>query len=216
MIYYSCKYNSWLFTHKIEITLHKEVINIINNTLRSLREKTGLNKEKFAEKIGIPWNTWISYERGYRIPRPGIMKKIMEALNVKSPDVFYPGLIKEEKKNTTQMICEYMNARSNKEFTPYDVNAIRKSIRSEYLERKSNKVNINASTSEGRKIVNEEAARLANAIIRSNKITAADVELFKRCKLYEAEDRTGTSAWGIPSAREYYGFDGKTGKELEG
>ena len=46
---------------------------MINDKLREIREQTGLNKKRFAEFIGIPYN---NYEVGVREPNSDFIKMI--------------------------------------------------------------------------------------------------------------------------------------------
>jgi transcriptional regulator with XRE-family HTH domain len=170
--------------------------NMKNEILYTERKKKNMSTSQFAEFIGIPARTYISYEECLRVPRPKVMQIIMEKLDLKDTSVFFPSLHitedeTENNENVIQNICDYMNSMSRKRYyNVYEVSMIRRAVRAEYLERKFKKVKINSKSEEGKKHINESIAAIANAYMRSSQITSKDVELFKRCKIFEYENRT--------------------------
>lgn len=46
-------------------------------TIKEIREMTGLNQTKFAQRYEIPRNTIVSWERGYREP-PEYVLRLLE------------------------------------------------------------------------------------------------------------------------------------------
>jgi hypothetical protein len=132
------------------------------------------------------------------------MKKIMEKLDLKDAAAFFPHLhIYEEDdeerreygESVIKNICNYMNGMSRtREYDIYEVSMIRRAVRAEYLQRKVKKHKINSKSEEGKKAINEAIAVIANAYLKKDQVTVKDVELFKKCKLYEYESRATEAA----------------------
>lgn len=157
------------------------------------------------------------------------MKKIAKELKRSVNEIFFDDEEDEEKVSSVDIesfndesishnICNYMNAmKKGRNYNLYEISIIRKSIRTESINRnfrsKLTGKKIDARTKIGKMIINKQIADMANKIIKDRRISVEDVELYKRCKLFEYENRTGQCSWGIPSARESLGFNPITGEE---
>lgn len=113
-------------------------------------------------------------------------------------------------------ILEYMNTRSKKKITMFQLNQIINAIRTELEEREVEGLKINTRTKVGRTILNERTADIANRMLGKDKVTAHEVWLYKVCRAEEYQDRTGKCAWGLKDVRLKLGYDPETGLELEG
>lgn len=170
-----------------------------NEVLYAERKKRNKSQLDFAEFLGIPYKTYVSYEDCFRTPRKKYMEQIMNKLEIKDAAVFFPNLhiiddetefVQDNIESVIRNICNYMNSMSkNRFYDLYEVSMIRRAVRAEYLERKFKKIKINPRDENGKKLINENAAKIANGYLKANKITFKDVELFKKCKLYEYEGR---------------------------
>lgn len=170
-----------------------------NEVLFAARRKLDMSLQEFADFLGLKKITYHSYENCTRIPRKKQMEKIMEKLELKDPAVFFPNLhisdseTNEDKENSESVIkniCEYMNSMGKRYYDVYEVSMIRRAVRTEYLERKFKKAKLNAKSEEGKKLVNNSIATIANAYLKASKITAKDVDLFKKCRIFEYESRS--------------------------
>jgi transcriptional regulator with XRE-family HTH domain len=172
-----------------------------NEILFAERQKNKMTQEEFAKFIGISKITYNSYENCTRIPRNKHMEIILNKLNIKDPAVFYPKLHiiddeseeqQEEKvESIISNICNCMNEVSRKRtYDIYEVSMIRRAVRAEYLGRKFKKIKITKNDKTAKKKVNENTASIANGYLKADKINYKDVELFKKCKVYEYESRT--------------------------
>jgi len=108
-------------------------------------------------------------------------------------------------------ICQLMNSQSEREFTIYDIYAIRKSINKELTDRKDNDIKLKYND-DGKRLIQRRAAEIANKE-HGLKITYKDVRLFKECVREEYQQRTGKSTWSIPGARKALGYDPLTGEK---
>lgn len=193
-----------------------------NEVLYVDRKIRGMSQKEYAKFLGIPYKTYLSYEYCERIPRRKYAQTIITKLGLKDGLVFFPHLHiddemdKNNDEKIIKRICDQMNAMSNKKYYDlYMTTMIAKAVRSESLMRKFRKSKINGRTQEGKIFIDKEVASIANKLLKKSSITADDVALYKRCKSSEYENRTGKSTWGIPSARQHYGFDPSTGKEVK-
>lgn len=125
------------------------------------------------------------------------------------------GYLKIMKGEVTRNICSYMNiyALGGRNYKLIEVKIIRESIRKEFILRKSQKLIVNTKTKAGKKQINERICKIANSSFVNLKISLSDVELYKKCRLVEYEERTGKCAYGYPDVRERYGFNPITGLE---
>lgn len=58
--------------------------------LRLYREKAGLSQIAAGEQLGVSKDVYNSWEYGHRIPRPAVMKKIIQWSNrLVTPNDFY-------------------------------------------------------------------------------------------------------------------------------
>ena len=112
----------------------------------------------------------------------------------------------------TKNILEYMNSMGKREYNLNQVTAINSAI---YKEAKTRTEKIRSYTTEGKKYINQRAAKIANEIIGKNEVNEHDIKLFKKCKLDEYSDRTGKCIWGFKESRIKMGYDPITGYELE-
>ncbi|WP_462427225.1 hypothetical protein [Fusobacterium varium] len=112
-------------------------------------------------------------------------------------------------------IMEYMNSRSKKQFTYFQVQAIRVAIREEYNYRKIHGIEIKTKTDKGKELINRRVAAIANKKLTKNLLTKEDVRLYKKCVADEYSDRTGKCAWGFKEVRKRLGYDPVTGVEIE-
>lgn len=106
-------------------------------------------------------------------------------------------------------ICEYMNSMSpDREYSIYEVSVIRHSIRIEYCSRKTEQIEIAARSEEGKRIVNKMTAIIANNILKpfDKKITHEDIGLFKRCRIFEYENRKFGGGWEVEEYRHKIGI----------
>lgn len=53
----------------------------LKNKLKAAREKLGLTQKQFAEKIGVPYRTLVSWENDQRTPRGFALTALMEKLD---------------------------------------------------------------------------------------------------------------------------------------
>lgn len=53
----------------------------LKNKLKAAREKSGLTQKQFAEKIGVPYRTLVSWENDQRTPRGLALKALNAALD---------------------------------------------------------------------------------------------------------------------------------------
>lgn len=112
-------------------------------------------------------------------------------------------------------ILSYMNNFGNRQYTKYELTAIAYSISLEYYDRKEKGLIINTRTKLGKKEINERIVKFANSRLNSNNIKVSDVELYKKCRAIEYEDRTGRCMWGFKEKRKQLGYDPETGLELK-
>lgn len=111
-------------------------------------------------------------------------------------------------------ILAYMNARGNKQYTKYQLGAIRAAVRTEFITRDKTDIFFNARSKVGKQKLNRKIANIANELLGTADITAHDVWIYKKCLADEYQDRTGKCAWGFPEVRSKLGYDPVTGKEL--
>lgn len=179
-------------------------LNLINR-----RKKCGYTQSEFAKLIGMTQQGYAHIESGIRFPREKTLERIMKVLKCESISIFDNDPI--ERGNVFKNICKYMNDLSNcRTYTTLHVSIISKCIKTEYKERKQHGIHISSKTIEGKKEIYRRAAAIAKREF-DMQFNASDIELFKRCTRLEYTDRTGKCTWGIPSVREYLGYDPKTG-----
>lgn len=118
------------------------------------------------------------------------------------------------KGQVTENIRVYMNSRSTREYSYYEVSAIAGAIGVEYNNRKQSGRVINGKTEEGRLLINQRVAAIANEKLGTNLLNAEAVRLYKRCFAAEYTERTGRCAWGFKEVRRRLGFDENTGYEI--
>lgn len=111
-------------------------------------------------------------------------------------------------------ILAYMNARGNKQYTKYQLGAIRAAVRIEFITRDKSDIFFNARSKIGKEKLNKKIAEIANEALGSTDITAHDVWIYKKCVADEYQDRTGKCAWGFKSVRKKLGYDPETGLEI--
>lgn len=117
--------------------------------------------------------------------------------------------------DVTKNICEYMNTYSlaGRVYRLLEIKIIRESIRTELIIRTRLKLKIRSRTNTGKHEINKRICKIVNESFENIKITPEDVELYKRCRIKELEQRTGKCAWGFPDVRKRYGFNPITGLE---
>lgn len=110
-------------------------------------------------------------------------------------------------------ITQYMNCRSTKIYTKYEVSAIRGCIKLEYNNRFSRPSWLNVKTKKGKEYLNQRIANLVNEKYGLS-IKGKDVWLYKKCFADEYSDRTGKCIWGFKHVRENLGYNPETGREV--
>lgn len=113
-------------------------------------------------------------------------------------------------------VLSYMNSfPGEKQYTKYQVSAIAYGISLEPLERAEEGLKLKTKTKEGRDILNKRVAEIANRRLpETQRVTAYDVWIYKKCDAQEREDRTGKCMWGFKERRRSLGFDESTGMEI--
>lgn len=113
-------------------------------------------------------------------------------------------------------VKDYMNAiAKDKTFTTNQVAVIRTAIIEERKDRIFKKLCVNSRTKAGKKEIDCRAALIANKSLNKDKVTAKDIRLYKKCRIWEYEEGTGKCAWGFSKERVRRGFDPDTGLEID-
>jgi transcriptional regulator with XRE-family HTH domain len=60
----------------------KEVIHLLQDNLKKLREERGLTKRELCEKAGISERAYLTYEFGEREPKIGVIQKLADFYNI--------------------------------------------------------------------------------------------------------------------------------------
>jgi transcriptional regulator with XRE-family HTH domain len=186
----------------------------LRDKLKEKRVEFELSQSELACIIGISVKHYQAIEQGRRFPSEYVLQKLLKTLN--SQDLSLLENVKTNKRGeVSKNICNYMNERAThqKEYSIYEVNAIRKSISLELIDRKRNKLIIK-KTEIGKKEINKRIADIANKTYKT-KLTHEDVKLWRICCRDEYTDRTGKCTWGIPEVRRKLGFNSITGHTLK-
>lgn len=77
------------------------VVNIPDN-IRKIRVERGVTQKDFAKRVGIPYQTYNNYERGFRTPSPETLLKIAKGLGVSIEKFFEESVY--ETKNKKQIV----------------------------------------------------------------------------------------------------------------
>lgn len=183
--------------------------------LKELRIKKGYKTHKeFSDALGVSVCTYKNIEYGNRFPREQLLFKILETLGTSDLSIMDNEKVNYKRGDVNKNICKLMNSQSIKEFSIYDIYAIRKSISKELEDRKANGIKLKYND-DGKRLIQRRTAEIANKE-HGLKITYKDVKLFKECVREEYQQRTGKSTWSIPQARESLGYDPLTGKRKRG
>lgn len=183
--------------------------------LKEKRKSLGLTQKAFAAKLGISLVTYQFIEQGRAFPREKTMYKILELIKSDSLDVLENesnenGFNVKERGDISKNICDYMNSRSNKEYTVNHVKAIRSCLLLEYNDRKLNCIQIKSHTENGKQKIFERVATFVKEKYKLN-VNAYDVKLYKECARDEFSDRTGKCTWSLPEVRKKFGYNPTNG-----
>ena len=74
----------------------------IHENIKSIRSDKGITQKDFAKRLGIPYQTYNNYERGFRTPTPVTLLKIAKGLNVSIEKIFKE--VVYESKNNEEVI----------------------------------------------------------------------------------------------------------------
>lgn len=96
-----------------------DIKKILGENVKYLRDIVGLTQQGMADKIGVESGGYISnLESGKKWPRPEIMTRIAEALEVNIKDLFDDGIetqTKEEKQLLNKWNAKFQNLFKNKD-----------------------------------------------------------------------------------------------------
>jgi transcriptional regulator with XRE-family HTH domain len=180
--------------------------------LKELRIKKGYKTHKeFSDAIGVSICTYKNIEYGNRFPREQLLFKILEKLETSDLSIMQDSIKNYKRGDVNIKVCELMNEQSIREFSTYDIYALRKSINKELKDRKDKGIKVKYND-DGKRLIQRRAAIIANEEYNLN-ITHNEIKLFKECVREEYQRRTGKSTWSIPQARESLGYDPLTGKK---
>lgn len=180
--------------------------------LKELRIKKGYKTHKeFSDALGVSICTYKNIEYGNRFPREQLLFQILEKLETKDVSIMDNEKVIYKRGDVNKNICKLMNSQSIREFSAYDIYAIRKSIDKELQDRKSRGIKVKYND-DGKRLIQRRAAIIANEDYNSN-LTYKDIKLFKECVREEYQQRTGKSTWSIPQVRKTLGYDPETGKK---
>lgn len=70
----------------------------IHENIKRIRSNNEITQKDFAKRLGIPYQTYNNYERGFRTPSPEVLLKISKELNVSIEKIFEEDIY-ETKKN---------------------------------------------------------------------------------------------------------------------
>lgn len=170
--------------------------------IEKIMEKEDISYRELARRMNIDSGYLSRVMSGERNPGMKFINGLFN-LGYSSYDVF---LLKENEEKTAdeniedirENVCNYMNTMAhiyNKQYSVKEVERIRRCIEEEKKDRKENKIFLNGNTKEGRKLMNERAAKIANEKFRFN-ITEEDISFYKRCAQLEAKERQLASLCG--------------------
>ncbi|KYG90852.1 hypothetical protein A0U40_17810 [[Bacillus] sp. KCTC 13219] len=60
----------------------------IHENIKRIRTESNITQKCFAKALGIPYQTYNNYERGYRTPNPEMLLKIAKELGVSIEKIF--------------------------------------------------------------------------------------------------------------------------------
>ncbi|MEG3040854.1 MAG: helix-turn-helix transcriptional regulator [Clostridium sp.] len=162
--------------------------------LKNLRIKNGYKTQpQFARALGISLRTYQNIEYSITFPRQKLLYKILKLLKTEDLSIFNNEI--NEWGSINKNICALINEQTDRNFTIYHMDAIRKSISKEKEDRRKNELKIKYNN-EGKKLILKRIADIVNRDYRMD-ITYKDIQLFKNCVRAEFEIRTGKSTWGL-------------------
>lgn len=193
-----------------------------NTQLFLIRKERNKTQKEFADDLGIPVKTYVSYENGIRMPRPKLAAKLAKKLGVTMLVFYFPQSEDSQESNNgesiTERIAVYMKAKSKAQgiYKPYKalhVSLIRKAVTIEREERDKDHIDINPKTKAGKLLINKRTALEANKEMKMDFFNWRDILLYKQCRAEELEDR-GKCSWGFKNERKRRGFNQQTGREI--
>lgn len=187
-----------------------------NSILYEIRKEKNMTQSEFANWLKVPVKSYKTYENYQRVPRIKRAIKIVRKLKpygVVSIAIFVvPDDISEDKsESVTANIARHMSEILKKKILAIHVTAIRYGEVHERESRPKDEDKINAYSKDGKKIVNERIAKMANERLGINTLTAKDVLQYKYSKNIIYQDKHGKCAWGLPEMRERLGFNRSDG-----